>query len=50
MVNSFQSIDPFYTKSPEFIYNKFYKLIQRKDKQFLLYVQRLIEKRLIELN
>ena len=50
MVNSFQSIDPFFNRSPEFIYNKFCKLIQNKDKQFLLYVQQLIEKRLIELN
>ena len=50
MINYFQSIDPFINKSPESIFNKFHKLIQKKDKQFLLYVQQLIEKRLIELN
>jgi hypothetical protein len=46
-MNFFENIDPFSKKN---IINSFYKLIQNKDKQFLIQIQILLEKRLLELN
>jgi len=46
-MNFFENVDPFSKKNIE---NVFLKLIKNKDKQYLLQVKILLEKRLIELN
>tara|TARA_B100000035_G_C20775176_1_gene454394 strand:+ start:499 stop:654 length:156 start_codon:yes stop_codon:yes gene_type:complete len=46
-MNFFENVDPFSKKN---IINLFLNLIKNKDKQYLLQVKILLEKRLIELN
>jgi|UniRef100_A0A6C0BUL2 hypothetical protein len=46
-MNFFENVDPFSKKN---IMDSFLKLIKNKDKQFLIQIQILLEKRLIELN
>lgn len=53
IMNFFENIDPFSKKdsfSKEDIIKTFLKLIQNKDKRFLMEVQKMLHQRLIELS